>query len=91
LTLSFQPYCVPGVDPASNRNEYQEYLLRVKGCWYVWLTNLLLSCANWLEILGASTTWNPKDWLRLSQDSFIHCQQVMWLSQSRDSFRLAYK
>jgi hypothetical protein len=24
LTLSFQPHCDPGVDSASNRNEYQE-------------------------------------------------------------------
>jgi len=27
LTLSFRPHCSPGVDSASNRNEYQEYFL----------------------------------------------------------------
>jgi len=27
---SFRSHCGPGVDSASNRNEYQEYLLRVK-------------------------------------------------------------
>ena len=29
-TQSFQPHYVPGVDSASNRNEYQEYFLGVK-------------------------------------------------------------
>jgi hypothetical protein len=31
LTLSFQPHYCPGVDSASNRNEYQESLWGVKG------------------------------------------------------------
>jgi hypothetical protein len=30
LTSSFRPHYGPGVDSASNRNEYQEYLLGVK-------------------------------------------------------------
>jgi len=30
LTLSFRPHYSPGVDAASNRNEYQEYFLGVK-------------------------------------------------------------
>jgi hypothetical protein len=30
----------PGVDSASNRNEYQEYFLAAKGCRCVWLTTL---------------------------------------------------
>ena len=30
LAQSFRPQCGPGVDSASNRNEYQEYLMRVK-------------------------------------------------------------
>jgi len=30
LTYSFRPHYGPGVDSASNRNEYQEYLLGVK-------------------------------------------------------------
>ena len=30
LTQSFQPLYGPGVDSASNRNEYQEYFLGVK-------------------------------------------------------------
>jgi hypothetical protein len=28
--LSYWPHCDPGVDSASNRNDYQEYFLRVK-------------------------------------------------------------
>jgi hypothetical protein len=49
-----------GVDSASNRSEYQEYLPDVKGGRYVGLTNLSLSCADCLEILGASTSWSSK-------------------------------
>jgi hypothetical protein len=30
LTLSYRPHYGPGVDSASNRNEYQEYFLGVK-------------------------------------------------------------
>jgi hypothetical protein len=30
LTSSCRPYCGPGVDSASNRNEYKEYFLGVK-------------------------------------------------------------
>jgi len=30
LTYSFRPYYGPGVDSASNRNDYQEYFLGVK-------------------------------------------------------------
>ena len=30
FTQSFRPHYGPGVDPASNRNEYQEYFLVVK-------------------------------------------------------------
>jgi len=30
LTLSFRPHYGPGVDPASNRNEYQKYFVGVK-------------------------------------------------------------
>ena len=30
IDISFRPHCGPGVDSASNRNEYQEYFLGVK-------------------------------------------------------------
>jgi hypothetical protein len=45
---SFRPHYGPGVDSASNRNEYQEHFLRGKGGRCVGLTTL-----------GASTSWNP--------------------------------
>ena len=44
----------PGDDSASNRNEYQEYLLGGKGGRYVGLTTLPPSCADCLEI------WEPQ-------------------------------
>jgi hypothetical protein len=40
LTQSFQPHYGPGVDSASNRNEYQEYFLGRKGSQCVGLTTL---------------------------------------------------
>ena len=54
LTLSFQPHYGPGVDSASNRNEYQEYFLGGTGGWCVGLTTLPPSCADSLEI------WEPQ-------------------------------
>jgi hypothetical protein len=53
LTQSFRPHCGPGVDSASNRNEYKEYFLGDKGGRCVGLTTLLPSCADWLEF------WEP--------------------------------
>jgi hypothetical protein len=44
----------PGVDSASNRNEYQEYFLESKGGRCVWLTTLPPSSADCLEI------WEPQ-------------------------------
>jgi hypothetical protein len=48
LTQSFRP--LPGVDLASDRNEYQEYFLGGKGGRYVALTTLPPSCVHCLEI-----------------------------------------
>jgi len=41
VTQFFWPLYGPGVDSASNRNEYQEYFLGVKGGRCVGLTTLL--------------------------------------------------
>ena len=54
LTKSFRLQCGPGVDSASDRNEYQEYFLGGRGGRCVRLTTLPLSCADCLEI------WEPK-------------------------------
>ena len=50
LTLSFRPHYGPGVDSASNRNEYQEYLLGGEGSRCIGLTTLPPSCADCHEI-----------------------------------------
>jgi len=57
-TQSFRPHYGPGVDSTSNRNEYQEYFLGDKGGRCLGLTTLATSCADCLEIWGASTSWN---------------------------------
>ena len=49
LTQSFRPHYGPGVDSASNRNEYQEHFLGVKSGRYVRLTTLPPSCAVFLK------------------------------------------
>jgi hypothetical protein len=60
LTLSFQPHYGPGVESASNRNEYQESFWVVKGGRRVRLTNLPPSVSRlFREIVGASTSHNP--------------------------------
>jgi hypothetical protein len=46
----------PGVDSASNRNEYQEYYLGGKGGRCVGLKALPPSCVS--RNLGTSTSWN---------------------------------
>jgi len=50
LTLSFRPHYVPGVDSASNTNEYQQYFLGNKGGRCVGLSTLPPSGADCLEI-----------------------------------------
>ena len=57
---SFRPRYCPGVDSASNRNEYLEYFLGDKGGRSVWLKTLPPSYADYVEILRASTSWSPK-------------------------------
>ena len=49
LTYSFRPHYGPEVNPAPNRNAYQEYLLYGKGGRCLRLTNLLPSCATVME------------------------------------------
>jgi hypothetical protein len=45
---------------ASNRNEYQEYILEGKGGPCAELTIKPPSCTTCLQILRASTSWRPK-------------------------------
>jgi hypothetical protein len=55
----FLPLYGPGVDSASNKNEYQEYFLGCKGSRCVGLTALAPSCADCLVILGVWNSWSP--------------------------------
>jgi len=57
LTSFFWPHYGPGVDSASNRNEYQEYFLGGKVSQCVGLTILLPSCAQCPEIWEHPTSW----------------------------------
>ena len=52
--LTGHRHCGPGVDSASNRNEYQEYFLEGKGVRCVGLTTLPPLCGDCLEI------WEPQ-------------------------------
>jgi hypothetical protein len=56
LVTQLKAACVtgPGVDSASNRNEYQEYFLGCKGGRCVGLTTLTPSCTDCLKI------WEPQ-------------------------------
>jgi hypothetical protein len=55
LTYSFRSHYGPGVDSASNRNEYQEYFPRSKGGRCIGLSTLPPSCADCLEIVESQT------------------------------------
>jgi hypothetical protein len=60
--MSLEFTIAPGVDSASNINEYRGCLLWCKSGRCVGLT-LPPSCAECPEILGASVSWKPKAWL----------------------------
>jgi len=53
-----------GVNSDSNRNEYQGYLWGGKGGRGIGLTTFPPACADCLENLGVSTSWNSKGLFR---------------------------
>jgi hypothetical protein len=67
MTQSFQPHYGPGVDSASNMNEYKEYFQGGKGGRCVGLTTLPPSCADCLEI------WEPQ-----SPGTLRACPSLWW-------------
>jgi len=50
LIQSFRPHYGPGLDSASNKNEYQAYFLGGKGVQCIGLITLPPSCADCLEM-----------------------------------------
>jgi hypothetical protein len=66
-----------------NRNEYQEYFLGGKVGRCVGLTTLPPSCADCLEIVGASTSWNTNILSSLYRDCFTfhYAVSIMMLSK----------
>ena len=77
---SFRSHCGPGVDSASNRNEYQGYFLWGKGGRCVRLTTLPPSCAvvtksgnlNFLEPSGPLRACNGTDFTFLHQPFILY-------------------
>ena len=61
------PSWVTEIDSASNKNEYQVYLLKGKGGRCLGMKTLLSSCADCFEFLEASTSWNPQGLSRTVQ------------------------
>ena len=57
IDLIFGQHFGPGVESASNLDEYQEYLRGVKAT-DAWGLTLPLSCADCLEILAAYISWD---------------------------------
>ena len=82
IDKSFRPHYGPGLDSGSNRNKYQQYFLWGKCGRCVGLTTLPHSCVDFLEILGASTSWNTQG---LSRDCitliFTRRKQIHYMNK----------
>jgi len=57
IIIFFPPHYGPGVDSATNGNEYYKYFLRVKGSQCTGLTTLPPTCADCLEIWDHQPPW----------------------------------
>jgi hypothetical protein len=71
IDMILPPHYDPGVNRASKRNEHQGSSLVGKGDRCFELTILPPSCAGFLRILGASTSWTPMGVSRLAQGQHI--------------------
>jgi hypothetical protein len=70
LMYSFRLHCVPAVDPATMRSEYQEYFLGGKGGRCTGLKNLQTSCAECLEIWEPQPPWTLRACPGLYRDCY---------------------
>ena len=93
---SFRSHCGPGVDSASNRNEYREYFFGGKGGRCVRLTNLPPSCAvvmksgdlNFLEPSGPLQACNGTD-LPFKSTFCIVITRNTWFVAPCSAYRLS--
>jgi hypothetical protein len=72
---SFRPHYGPGVDSASNINEYQECFLGGKGGRRVGLATLSPSCVDYLKI------WEPQPPVTLRACNWITLLEKKWVYQ----------
>ena len=84
-TKSFRSHCGPGVDSASNRNEYQEYFLWGKGGRCVRLTTLPSSCA--VVTKSGNRNWNRLGHSRPLTGGFTFTFTLIQLPPSVHSLR----
>jgi len=86
----------PGLNSASNINEYQGCLMGSKGGQRVGLTTFPPSCADSLKTQGASPSWNPKGLSRpvqgrlnlLHDDNVQNIRQVYYNLPLSESLRV---
>jgi len=70
LTQSFRPHYGPGVNSASDRNEYHKYFLGSKGGRCLGLTTLPPSCADCLVIWQPQSPGSLRSFSGLYRDCF---------------------
>jgi hypothetical protein len=76
----------PGINSSSNRNEYPGYIPRGIGSRCIRLSTLAPSCADYLEILGASTFWSPKGLSRPVMEELYVYLYLFFISTGRPQF-----
>jgi hypothetical protein len=72
FTLSFQPHYGPGIDSASNGDEYHKIFLGVKSGRRVGLATLPPSVSRMSENVEASTSRHPKGLHGLYRENFTY-------------------
>ena len=97
LTYSFRPHSSPRIDSASNRNEYQGYLLRDKRGRYVRLTTLPPSYADCLAIWVSQAPETLSAWPGIAlwqlvwpEDVAVHILYIIRCAQQPTVCRLHF-